>query len=187
MNLLNGDCLSMLPKLPEGSVDCVIADLPYGTTLAKWDQHIDIKALWAQIWRVLKPNGIVVMFGAQPFSSMLVASCPTFFKYEWVWEKSRATGMLTVQKQPMRNHESILIFYRKRGTYNRQMEKVENPRKNKTKMTEHSQEGLYGQFNYTGKKEVYEEKNPKTVLKFASVSNTNRLHSCQKPVDLLRY
>ena len=98
----------------------ILCDLPYGTTQNKWDSVIPFEPLWAHYWRVLKKDGSVVLTAAQPFTSALVMSQPKAFKYQWVREKSAATGHLNARNQPMRNHEDVLVFYSERGTYNPQ-------------------------------------------------------------------
>lgn len=94
INLMQGDCLERMKEIPDGSVDLVLADPPYGTTACKWDSVIDLPLMWEQLKRVIKPNGAIVMTAAQPFTSALVMSNPKMFKYCWVWRKSQATGHL---------------------------------------------------------------------------------------------
>lgn len=118
-----GDCLQLLPQIPDGAVDMILADLPYGTTRNKWDSVIDLAALWEQYERVIKPNGAIVLTAAQPFTSVLVTSNPKLFKYEWIWSKTIGSGQLNARRQPLRTHESVLVFYKKQPTYNPQIEK----------------------------------------------------------------
>lgn len=121
--LINGDCLDSLARLPTNSIDCVITDLPYGTTQNKWDTVIPLDPLWRELHRVCKENGAIVLTATQPFTSLLVASNINNFKYEIIWEKTVASGQLNVKYQPLRSHESVLVFYKKRGTYNEQKTK----------------------------------------------------------------
>lgn len=116
-----GDCLDLLPSLPDGSVDLILADLPYGTTRNRWDSVIDLPSLWAQYTRVIKPNGAIVLTAAQPFTSVLTVSNLRWFKYEWIWSKTIGSGQLNAKRQPLRTHESVLVFYNKQPTYNAQM------------------------------------------------------------------
>jgi site-specific DNA-methyltransferase (adenine-specific) len=120
IELLHGDCLELMKGIPDGSIDAIITDPPYGTTACKWDSVIDFGLMWEQLNRIIKPNGAIVLFGSEPFSSALRMSNIKGFKYDWVWLKSRATGHLNAKKMPMKSFENILIFYRKQCTYNPQ-------------------------------------------------------------------
>jgi hypothetical protein len=106
-----GDCLDVMKRIPDGSVDMVLCDLPYGTTACKWDAVIPPPALWEQYRRITKPSAAIVLTSAQPFSSAMVMSNPEMFRYEWIWKKTKKTGFLNARKQPLRNHEQILVFY----------------------------------------------------------------------------
>ena len=112
-----------MAKLPDNSIDAVITDPPYGTTGCKWDAVIPFDLMWQQIHRILKPNGAVVLFGAEPFSSALRMSNIKEFKYDWIWEKNVPTGTMLAKRQPMRKYEIISVFYKKQCTYKRQMVK----------------------------------------------------------------
>lgn len=119
--VLAADCLKLLPQLPSGSIDLVLCDLPYGTSQNRWDSTLPMDELWAQYWRLLKPNGVVVLTAAQPFTSTLVTSNLRDFKVEWIWQKTIGSNQLNIAHQPLRNHESVLVFHRRRPTYNPQM------------------------------------------------------------------
>jgi len=119
--ILLGDCLDLMKDIPDGSIDMVLCDLPYGTTQCKWDTVIPLDKLWKEYNRVCKINAAIVLTAAQPFTSNLVMSNPKYFKYNWIWEKSKATGYLNAKKMPMRAHEDVCVFYRKPPTYNPQM------------------------------------------------------------------
>jgi len=119
--ILLGDCLDLMKDIPDGSIDMVLCDLPYGTTQCKWDTVIPLDELWKEYNRVCKINAAIVLTAAQPFTSNLVMSNPKYFKYNWIWEKSKATGYLNAKKMPMRAHEDVCVFYRKPPTYNPQM------------------------------------------------------------------
>jgi site-specific DNA-methyltransferase (adenine-specific) len=118
--LHTGDCLDIMPAIPDGSVDMILCDLPYGVTARnKWDEIIPFDELWPQYARMLKENGAIVLTATQPFASHVVTSSPSgWFKYEWIWRKSKKTGFLNAKKQPLRNHEQVLVFYRSQPTYN---------------------------------------------------------------------
>jgi len=111
INLIHGDCLEKMALIPDGSVDAIITDPPYGTTACKWDSVIPFAPMWEQLKRIIKPNGAIVLFGSQPFTSALVMSNVKMFKYEWVWEKNNAGNFQLVSYQPLKIHETISVFY----------------------------------------------------------------------------
>ena len=115
-----GDCLELYKNIEPKSIDLILTDLPYGTTACKWDTVIPFDKLWEMVNYLLKPNGAFITTASQPFTSALVMSNPKMFKYEWIWEKDRASGHLNAKKQPMKAHENILVFYKQLGTYNPQ-------------------------------------------------------------------
>ena len=110
MKLLHGDTLKQMATLPDGCVDMILCDLPYGTTACKWDTVIPFEPLWEQYKRLVKPRGAIVLFASQPFTSALVMSNPDGFKYSWVWEKNTATGHLNAKRMPMKSHEDVVVF-----------------------------------------------------------------------------
>lgn len=117
MKVIHGDCLEEMPRIPDKSVDMILCDLPYGTTVCKWDTVIPFKPLWEQYKRVIKDNGAIVLTASQPFTSALVMSNAEMFKYEWIWEKSKASNFLLARKQPLKAHESILVFSKGKPPY----------------------------------------------------------------------
>ena len=119
--LHNGDCLTVLPSIPSGSIDAIITDLPYGTTACKWDTIIPFEPMWKEVKRVLKPNGVFVTTSTQPFTSALVMSNPSFFKYEWIWHKSKCGSSFTSKYRPQQKHENVLVFGKGKSVYNPQM------------------------------------------------------------------
>lgn len=121
LQLFKGDCLEVMKSIPDASVDAIITDPPYGTTACKWDSVIPFDLMWEQLNRIIKPNGAIVLFGSQPFTSNLIMSNPKLFKYDFSWDKKKVTGILNCKKQPLRRHEDILIFYKSLPTYNPQM------------------------------------------------------------------
>lgn len=124
-----GDCLKLLPSLPDGCIDMVLADLPYGMVDCEWDVRIPLEPLWGELWRVCKRNAAIVMFAQQPFATDLINSARRFFRYEWVWRKTKAVGFLNSKKMPLRAHELALVFYRFLPTYNPQMRQAKVIRK----------------------------------------------------------
>ena len=111
VTLMQGDCLERMKEIPDGSVDMILADLPYGTTACEWDARIPFEPLWEQYKRVCKNNGVVVLFGSEPFSTMLRMSNINNFRYDWIWEKTTASGFLSANKMPLKKHEIISVFY----------------------------------------------------------------------------
>lgn len=180
-SVILGDCLEEMKKIQMNSVDMILTDLPYGTTQNKWDSIIDLKEMWNLFHHVIKDNGVICLTAAQPFTSNLVMSNPKEFKYEWIWEKQQGTGFLNSKKQPLRNHESILIFYKEQPNYNPQMREGE-PYKTVRKGNSFSDN--YGsQVNVTTISNG--ERYPLTVLKFDY--EKKKQHPTQKPVKLFEY
>jgi len=120
MRLFNGDCLNELQHLPDASIDLIIADPPYGVTKCAWDKVIPLEPMWKELHRVAKDSAAILIFGIEPFSSRLRLSNEDYYRYDWVWEKTHATGFLNANRQPLRAHEFISVFYRKQPTYNPQ-------------------------------------------------------------------
>ncbi len=119
-SILNGDCLDIMPTIPDASIDMVLADLPYGVTQNAWDKVIPFDRLWSEYRRVTKPNAAIVLTAAQPFAAQLVASNPKMFRYDLIWRKNKSAGFLNANRMPLRQHESILVFYRRLPIYHPQ-------------------------------------------------------------------
>ncbi len=190
-----GDCLDFMRTLPAGSVDAVIADLPYGTTACAWDVVIPFAPLWAEYKRLIKPRGAIVLFGSQPFTSLLVTSNLEWFRYEWIWAKRRITGFLNANRRPMSAHESVLVFASEEPYYVPQMRYGELHKRNRE--TRHTQNtDVYSGFNSTGVVWTYEFY-PTSVVEFGADPETTvtrkqrplkeKRHPTQKPVALLDY
>lgn len=181
--LYNLNCFDAFPLIEDGSVDLIVADIPYGTTRCHWDSVLDLEVMWEQLHRVAKPNAAIILFSAQPFTSLLVASNIKNWKTEWIWEKGNATGFLNAKKQPLRAHENIQVFYRKQPTYNPQMTHG-HPVKTSTRYL--TSTDVYGEAN---KVVTYSSSSryPRDVLRFSSDKQRERLHSTQKPVALMKY
>ncbi len=179
-----GDCLEVMKRIPSGTVDMVLCDLPYGTTQNKWDCVIPLNRLWCEYERVLKRKGVVVLTSQGIFTAKLILSNETLFKYKIVWEKSKPTNFLNAKKQPLRKHEDICVFYRKQPTYNPQMTKGEayNKGVRKNQLT-----GSYGDFNPVEVKSSG-ERYPLDVVYFKTAESEGPVyHPTQKPVELGRY
>lgn len=182
IELIHGDCLQEMKKIPDGSIDLVLTDPPYGTTACKWDTIIPFEPMWEPLKRVTKKNGAIVLFGSQPFTSALVMSNPKMFKYEWIWDKKNISNPFLAKYQPLKQHENILIFGGK--SYFPQMEKREIPRKYKDKY------GGGEAFNKkgTGEKEyTLDAKYPKSIIELSNAEQKGKLHPTQKPVALMEY
>ena len=182
--LLCGDCLELMNRIPNGSIDMVLSDLPYGTTRCRWDTPINLQELWKQYRRVVKENGAIVLFSAQPFTTELISSNKAMYRYEWIWRKTQPSGFMNAKKMPLRTHENIEIFYRKPPTYNPQMTHG-HQRKTATAYGTRESDGssCYGreERNYT-----YDstDRYPVDVLQYSTGDKAKRLHPTQKPVEL---
>lgn len=179
--LYNGDCLDIMPNLDR--VDVVIADPPYGTTKCAWDSVIDIGKMWQCLDRLTSDRSAIVLTAQTPFDKVLGASNLHMLKYEWIWEKTNATGHLNAKKMPLKGHENVLVFYKKLPTYNPQMTQG-HERKTATKRNTHSD--CYGK---TLKTTHYDstERYPRSVQKFSSDKQKENLHPTQKPLKLSEY
>ena len=184
-----GDCLDVMPKhIDNKSIDLILCDLPYGTTKCKWDTVIDLNQLWVEYNRIIKPTGAILLFAQTPFDKVLGSSNLKMLKYEWIWEKTQATGHLNAKKMPMKSHENILVFYKKKPTYNPQKTTGHKPVNSYTKYvkTQNNTE-IYGKV----KKEISgggeTDRYPRSVLTFPSDKQTSYLHPTQKPLALCEY
>jgi len=186
IKLYKGDCLDIMPGIPSGSVDMILADLPYGTTNCRWDFVIPLNLLWLEYGRLIKSDGAVVLFAQSPFDKTLGVSS-SLFKYEWIWEKTQATGHLNAKKMPMKAHENILVFYNKQPTYNPQKTQGH---KRKVSTAEHKRNtstgDVYGKCNNFSDYDST-DRYPRDVLLFASDKQKLNLHATQKPVALCEY
>ena len=182
--IFNGDCMEIMKEIPDNSVDMILCDLPYGTTQCKWDTVLPLEDLWKEYHRVCKLNAAIVLTAAQPFTSALIMSNPKYFKYNWVWEKSKATGYLNAKKMPLRAHEDVCIFYKKPPVYNPQM--VQGTPYNKG--TAHRPTDVYGSQRETLVKNDSGLRYPRTVQYFKTAESEGKvLHPTQKPLALFEY
>ena len=182
--IYNEDCLEGMKRIPDGSIDMILCDLPYGTTQNKWDSIIPLEPLWEQYKRIIKERGAIVLTAQTPFDKVLGASNLKMLRYEWVWQKTKASGHLNAKKMPMKNHENILVFYKKLPTYNPQG--LIDGEFNNSRPALNREGTNYGKetSNFgTSTKGNY----PKTVQLFANPSGKNHLHPTQKPVALFEY
>lgn len=190
MRLYNGDCLEVLDLLikEEVKVDFIFSDLPYGTTNCKWDTLIDLQIMWDKISKIKRSKSTpVALFAQTPFDKILGASNIKQLKYEWIWEKTKATGHLNAKKSPMKAHENILIFYEKPPVYNY----IKTfGHKRKTSKAEHKKNCKESDiYSKNQKPTSYDstERYPRSVLKFHSDTQKSKLHPTQKPLALIEY
>ena len=193
INLMKGDCLERMKEIESGSIDMILTDPPYGTTACKWDSVIPFDLMWEQLNRIIKPNGAIVLFGSEPFSSALRMSNIKNYKYDWKYKKSRPTGFGNAKKQPLRNIEDILIFYAKQVKYNPQgLSRINKVRKNSVSQGGNSLRedvnSSSGKGNLRTKGSEYKQEftnYPTQILEFPRVTKT--VHPTQKPVALMEY
>jgi site-specific DNA-methyltransferase (adenine-specific) len=182
INLMQGDCLERMKEIPDGSVDMVLTDPPFGVTQNKWDSVIPLELMWAEINRVRKINAAILLFGTEPFSSNLRLSNIKEFKYDWDWIKEAGTGFLNAKKQPLRNRESVSVFYTKQPIYNPQMRTGFKPYSCK-------KGGGTDNYNKDSQANIVTESNgeryPLTLLEFSR--DKDKKHPTQKPVALMEY
>ena len=182
--LMLGDCLERMKEISDGSIDMILCDLPYGTTQNKWDSIIPLSELWKQYERIIKDNGAIVLTAQTPFDKVLGVSNLRLLKYEWIWRKEAGTGFLNAKKAPLKDHENVLVFYRRPPTYNPQM------LAGKSYASRYSSKNL-GSDNYGNAQEIepvskiYEGRYPKSVLDFPR--DKSKVHPTQKPVALFEY
>jgi len=182
--LMHGDCLELMDKIPDGSVDMVMADPPYGTIACGWDSIIPLGPMWEQLKRVIKPNGAIVMTASQPFTTTLISSNMEMFKYCWVWEKNTGTNFFHAKRQPIRYTEDIVVFIDGVCFY--------NPQKTTGHIPTNSGIGRNSGNVYSGKSKVDYHggdttRYPKNIIQFDTVNNYKRTHPTQKPITLMEY
>ena len=181
MKLLQGDCLEIMPTLEAQSFDAIIADIPYGTTACSWDTVIPFAPMWEQLKRLAKPRAAIVLFGSQPFTSALVMSNPSMFRYTWVWDKARPSGFQIAKYRPMMRHEDISVFAKEALNYYPIMEMRERAIRGRVVSRSDSSPIKYND----GLTRTYTHKNPQSII-WIPKENT-REHPTQKPVALMEY
>ena len=185
IELIQGDCLEKMKDIPDGSIDLVLTDPPYGTTACKWDSIIPLEPMWEQLRRVIKPNGAIVMTASQPFTTTLIVSNLKMFRYELIWQKTRPTGFFVAKKMPMKIHENICVFYKKLPTYNPQKTKAEEHKIDRRKTLNPTINPYLGGIK---KERVKDDgmRYPTSIQQFASISKKGQ-HPTEKPVALMEY
>jgi site-specific DNA-methyltransferase (adenine-specific) len=178
VELFHGDCLELMRDIPDGSVDMILCDLPYGTTSCKWDSVIPFEPLWAEYRRICKSNAAIVLTASQPFTSSLVMSNSAWFRYEWIWQKKRPVGHLNARRRPMLSHESILVFSENAPRYAPQgLVPYGKVNRRTTSGDNYGAAGISNFAEFTNY--------PRTVVEFDH--DSNKLHPTQKPVALMEY
>mgnify|MGYP003402256525 CR=1 FL=1 len=195
--LFQGDCLNIMPLIPDKSVQLILADLPYGTTACKWDNILPFDKLWKEYERILTDNGAIVLTASQPFTSALIMSNPKLFKYEWIWEKSKGCNFTHAKNMPIKFHESIVVFSKapigheiqlgnRRMTYKPQgLIKVD---KKWSRLRKYDTEHNLKRDSHKLSRIIEFENYPKSILKYGNSDNRERgLHPTQKPLELMKY
>jgi site-specific DNA-methyltransferase (adenine-specific) len=192
IQLLHGDCLDLMKQIPSGSIDAIITDPPYGTTACKWDLVIPFDLMWEQINRIIKPNGAIVLFGSEPFSSALRMSNIKNYKYDWIWEKDKGANFAVSRKQPLKKHEIISVFYSKQPYYDYKDALLKKPITRVLSKSKADAVSLDGTKNYEEngerKKVTYTHSTKKSTLYFKRDNQFEKsYHPTQKPIKLLEY
>jgi len=195
IKLLHGDCLDIMPSIPDKSIDMILCDLPYGTTACKWDVVIPFEPLWEQYERIIKDNGAIVLFGSQPFTSSLIMSNIKLFKYEWIWEKAVGSNFAVLKYQPMKEHEYVLVFSKGTHNYYPILQERKGNGKERQKAGYLNSKSVVKTCDFMGgimdatkrRKEYNSLRNPSSVQFFNNREKERGLHPTQKPVALLEY
>ena len=180
IQLYKGDCLEVMKGMPSRSVDMILCDLPYGTTACKWDVIIPFDKLWEQYSRIIKNNTAVVLFGSQPFTTLLISSKIDWYRHSWVWNKKNISNPCCAKYQPLKQHEDVVVFGKKRVNYYPIKTELNLEREWK----QYSKNNIVNVVNGKGKTKG---KYPKTILEFSNAVRKGNLHPTQKPVALLEY
>ena len=181
--ILLGDCLELMKDIPNGSIDMILCDLPYGTTACKWDTIIPFDKLWEQYERIMKPNGAIVLFGSEPFSSIMRMSNLKNYKYDWVWNKKNSGSGLLAKKQPLKICEIVSVF--SFGTHNYYPQMTEGKMRNKKSYG--SKEGSVTGEIKAGNDKFNNLYFPKNIIEFSNANQNGKEHPTQKPVELFEY
>ena len=183
-SLFEEDCLIAMKQIPDESIDMILCDLPYAMTQNRWDSYIPLDMLWEQYLRIIKPNGAIVLTSQGLFTAKLILSQPKYYKYKWIWEKSKPTNFLNAKKQPLRKHEDVCVFYKKQPTYHPQMTQGEPYDKG---IRKNQLSGSYGDFQPVHVSSEGERYPTDIIYVKTAESEGEVVHPTQKPIELGRY
>ncbi|MBM3417904.1 MAG: site-specific DNA-methyltransferase [Bacteroidetes bacterium] len=178
-----GDCLEIMPTFPDGIFDMILCDLPYGTTACKWDAVIPFDKMVEQYERILKPNGICVLFGQEPFSSVVRTTWLSKYKYDWKWNKRNGGNPFLVKKRPIINYEDVMIFGTPKSIYNYQIDKTQLLNKLSDRKAEERESEHFNNYKWNNKRNVGY---PKAIIDFKT-TQWQKEHPTQKPIELCEY
>ena len=184
MKLIHGDCLEIMKKIPDGKIDMILCDLPYGTTACSWDTIIPFEPLWQEYKRIVKDNGAIVLTASQPFTSALIMSNIKWFKYCWVWDKKKPGAIGIAKYQPLRYTEDVVVFCKKTHVYNPIMTKRDKIKTSRN--YKHSEINAPSLATMTENK-TYTEKYPSNIIEVSNANQRGKVHPTQKPVELFEY
>ncbi len=181
---VNADCFDVFPFIEDKSIDAIICDLPYGTTACKWDSVLPFDLMWEQLNRIIKPNGAIVLFGSQPFTSTLIVSNLKMYRHQWIWKKSRPANFMNANYQPMKYHEDVLVFGLNKVNYYPIKFKGN---KNHASTARSGSSNIYGLSENKAGVDTNDMKYPSSIIEIKSTDSTKNLHPTQKPVALMEY
>jgi len=182
MNLMLGDCLERMKEIPDGSVDLILADPPYGTTACKWDSVIPFDEMWLRLNKLIKPNGAIVLFGSEPFSSALRMSNAKQYRYDWVWNKVKGGNFAVLKYQPYKTHENVMVFSINTHNYY----PIKTPQIKRTGKIYSNSDSAPIKYK-DGLERIYNDKHPKSIIEFSNANQKGKQHPTQKPVALMEY
>lgn len=182
VNLMLGDCLERMKEIPDGSVDMILADPPYNTTACSWDLQIPFEAMWLELKRIIKPNGAIVLFGSEPFSSALRMSNAKQYRYDWVWNKVKGGNFAVLKYQPYKTHENVMVFSINTHNYY----PIKTPQIKRTGKIYSNSDSAPIKYK-DGLERIYNDKHPKSIIEFSNANQKGKQHPTQKPVALMEY